>query len=216
MLKHLFFLLFACMAVILPINCSHSSRFCDPELEAWATETKAIYESESPDAFILLPLSKQRTLYSKMSPEFKLSLWQRRLKEETCLKELSEVELAEYADMIDALRPEMFKKPDSKEILELTNKWIYRMKSVYNWDEYKISKYVLTWLTGPEFENALMLQAVSERKAVRDSMAPCDCKYGIACLWMTGTGYCNKNVSCTDRVSCGMLGNSFCDGLCEM
>ena len=216
MLQKLFILLFVCMAILLPINCSHSSRFCDPELEVWATETKSVYESESLDTFIQLPLSKQRTLYSKMSPEFKLSLWQRRLKEEARLKELSENELTEYADMIESLKPEMFKKPDSKEIFELTDKWISRMTCVYNWDTYKISKYVLTWLTGAEFENALMLQAVTERQAARDSMAPCDCKYGIACLWMTGTGNCNKNVSCVDRVSCGMLGNSFCDGLCEM
>lgn len=116
-----------------------------------------------------------------------------------------------------ALCDHIYTSEPSEDYEEEIKIWEKTMREKWGWDDEKIYFSSCTWLTREEYYLCIQMQTEIRVRAIdepsQDEIKECDCHYSLGCPGMLS---CEKHSpkGCTEIKDCGIVGSSYCDGVC--
>ena len=208
-------------AFILMLPGCEKSDLCNKEAREWAEKHMAQYEVASREEFVALPWTRQRSVYSRLSPEKKVCLWKEKVE---LVKKESKYSLDiinEFEGLFEYLTPECYlDEPNEKLRLfeEAAAVWLDRMENVYHLSHEDIHFMAYKWLTEVEFLDAKALDYPVVTKGdpnppvLGDDNPLCECADWHDCLQL---GCDTHNNKCREpEKACGVGGIYVCNHMC--
>ena len=205
-------------------SCNKDNTYsCDPEVNEWAIEHIELYESAPRPAIVTLPWTRQRAIYSGLSPEKKIQLWKEKV---ILLKKESKYSIEamnEFEEWVNLMRPDHFLHNTVEENYDLESAGDIlenRLKEVYNLQDEDITFILYKWTTEDEYYTARQLDRPITTKADgfeynggEGDDPLCECVESHDCLNLS----CDKhNSNCkTPNSGCGKGGIYDCTQMCS-
>ena len=202
-------------------SCEKTSRDCFMEERMWVKQHLLEFENNNRDALAGLPWTRQRILFSELSPEKKVQIWREKVEKVKQEGQYSSKVIQEFEDMVHLLSPSFFMDEPSQqkeEFEKITEQWEVRLKTVHNLTDEEILFLLYKWVTEEEYYDARALDKPIETKTDPSHQLEggdnplCDCAEGRDCI----TKKCDRdreNCRHPDR-GCGQFGGYVCKHLC--
>lgn len=195
---------------------------CNKEAREWAEKHVAQYEIAPRTEFVALPWTRQRSVYSRLSPEKKVRLWKEKV---ALVKNESKYPLEiiqEFEDLFELLSPECYLDEPNEKLSLFENAaviWRERMENVYHLPHEDIHFLAYKWLTEEEYLDAKALDSPVLTKGAPQYSSDegdnplCECTDWHDCPQF---GCDTKDTKCREpEKTCGVGGIYVCTYMCS-
>ncbi len=194
---------------------------CLKEEREWAQDHLVEYENSNRERLASLPWTRQRIVYSELSPEKKVQLWREKAEKVKAEGKYPPEVIAEFEEMVRLLTPSYYldeNSPEKERFILITEQWETRLREVFMLSDLEIQFLYYKWVTMEEFFEAKDLDRPVETK-VGPSLPEhgddplCECSDGTDCINLK-CGIYHTNCRVPKDKSCGQYGAYVCNHMC--
>ena len=189
---------------------------------SWTMTFSEINQNISRNNLSRLPMRLQKAYFRGLSNVNKLRIYTEKINLLINNDNLSQSEKQHLLSLLSFIKPEYYDLSYASFVENFYNNWKNFAMNNFNWSLEKIIKYVESWQTVSEFDEAWALeyaitnqtqQKIGKHRSGQVVGISCECLHDIYCPGWGSS--CDTSSGCEQTAGCGVFGTSACKGTCS-